>query len=69
LAYNFPKKWLKGLSLNSASLFVSGQNLVTFSGYSGYDPGVGGNSITRRGVDATTFPLSSQYNIGFKFNF
>ncbi|MGY5351505.1 SusC/RagA family TonB-linked outer membrane protein [Wenyingzhuangia sp. IMCC45533] len=68
-SYKFPKKWLSALALSSASVYVSGQNLVTFTKYSGFDPGTGGNNINRRGVDTSVFPLAKTHNIGFKLKF
>jgi len=69
LNYKLPKPVLKGLGLSAASVFVSGQNLVTFTEYSGFDPGVGGNNIARRGVDLSRFPLAQTYNLGVKLKF
>ncbi|MFT3846426.1 MAG: TonB-dependent receptor [Lacibacter sp.] len=38
--YNFSKKMLKPLKLESARVYVSGTNLFTFTKYTGYDPEV-----------------------------
>lgn len=38
LGYNLPKNLLKGIKMQQARLFVSGQNLFTITGYKGYDP-------------------------------
>jgi len=59
--------------LQSVNLYVSGQNLITFSGYSGYDPmintakSVGGNQSL--GVDYTTYPPAKTFMVGTTIKF
>lgn len=38
LNYNLPKRWLQPLTLKDASVFVQGENLLTFSEQQGLDP-------------------------------
>lgn len=38
LNYNLPKRWLQPLTLKDASVFVQGENLLTFSKQQGLDP-------------------------------
>ena len=64
LAYNFPKQWLKMLSIENARLTLSCENVFTITGYSGFDPEVGIN-----GIDLSTYPISRTFNIGLNFNF
>ena len=40
LAYTFPKKWMKKIRLNTIQVFISGENLWTWTKYSGLDPEV-----------------------------
>lgn len=58
--------------MSSAQLYVSGQNLVTFTGYSWYDPEVntlgGANSIST-GVDQTGYPTARTYTLGARIGF
>jgi TonB-linked SusC/RagA family outer membrane protein len=37
-AYNFPAKWFKKLTLKKCSIYLVGQNLLTFTKYPGADP-------------------------------
>ena len=64
LSYNFPKQWLKALTVQNARLTVSCENVATITGYSGFDPEVGIN-----GIDLSNYPISRTYNIGLNFNF
>lgn len=70
LGYALPARYLKGLFVRSASAYVSGTNLLTWSKYSGYDPEV--NSSTNpfiQGVDNGSFPKSRSFNLGVTVQF
>ena len=70
LTYRVPSDYLKGLFIRSASAYISGTNLFTWSKYSGYDPEV--NSSTNpfvSGVDNGSFPKSRSYNLGVRVQF
>ncbi|GEO02852.1 SusC/RagA family TonB-linked outer membrane protein [Adhaeribacter aerolatus] len=69
IGYNLPATFLSRLHTNNARLFISGQNLLTFTDYSGLDPDVTGNGILERGVDAGSWPASRVYSIGLNFEF
>ena len=64
LAYNFPQRWLKALTIENARLTLSCENVATITNYSGFDPEVGIN-----GIDLSTYPISRTFNIGINFNF
>ena len=38
LGYNFPTQWIEKAGIGSARVFVSGQNLLTWSKIKVYDP-------------------------------
>ncbi|MFI8379155.1 SusC/RagA family TonB-linked outer membrane protein [Leeuwenhoekiella sp. NPDC079379] len=52
-------------------VFVSGQNLLTLSEYSGFDPevGAGGDIINDFGVDYARYPVSKTYLLGLNLTF
>ena len=67
LGYNFPNKLLKKTGLASLRIYVSGQNLWTWTGYSGYDPEVSTrNSSMTRGFDYSAYPKAATYTFGVK---
>lgn len=69
LGYNF-KKTIFGLS--SLKMYATGQNLVTWTKYSGFDPEVSSsnyNSGTGQGIDYGTYPQVRTFIIGFKAGF
>ncbi len=67
LGYNFPTKMLKKLKVRSLRLYVSGQNLWTWTKYTGYDPEVSTrNSAMTRGFDYSSYPRTTSYTFGVK---
>jgi TonB-linked SusC/RagA family outer membrane protein len=67
LSYNIALKSRK--HINAAHVYISGQNLLTFTDYIGYDPEANtfGNSSAR--VDLNTYPLARTWSIGFNLSF
>ena len=64
LSYSFPKKWLdKTHFFSSARLYVQGQNLLTFTKFSGIDPESSSN------VYKAQYPMSRQYTLGVELSF
>ncbi len=66
LGYNFSRQLMQKIKLKSARLYVSGQNLYTFTSYSGMDPEVNyyGNDNIILGTDFFTYPQSRTITVG-----
>lgn len=66
LGYRVPKLILDKVKVNNLRLYLSIQNLATFSKYSGYDPEVGAfnNNIRLMNVDAGHYPNPRTVTIG-----
>lgn len=71
LAYNFNPEFLNKFGVNKLSLYTTGQNLLTFTNYSGFDPEVNafGRSATELGVDYGTYPQSRTVTFGVNLEF
>lgn len=72
LAYSLPLADWKVPYVKSAQLYVSGQNLLVFTKYSGYDPEVnayGSANSRTQGVDYTVYPPSKSVTFGVRFGF
>ena len=74
LGYTIPSasltSWTKG-TVSGFRVYVSGQNLLTFTDYSGYDPEVGnrtGSSLTN-GIDWAIYPQPKAVQVGIQVNF
>lgn len=61
LGYTLPRKLLRGVA--SINVFVSFENLYTFTKYSGNDPSIGG------GIDNNLYPTSRKYSLGVSLTF
>ena len=57
--------------VRSFRIFATGQNLLTWTDYPGYDPEVKtyNRSSQKRGVDFGTYPGTKTYSLGFKFQY
>ena len=64
LGYNLPKALSQRVAAQTLRVYVTGQNLVTLTKYTGFDPELGG-----RGIDFGVYPQSRVFlagvNIGF----
>ncbi|XOV92995.1 MAG: TonB-dependent receptor [Bacteroidota bacterium] len=68
LAYNFPVNNISWLQ--NAKLYVSGQNLLTITKYSWWDPEVNSKGAgTARGIDHFTYPIAKSVTVGFRVGF
>jgi hypothetical protein len=77
LSYRFDSKLISRLGLASASLYVSGNNLITITRYTGFDPEVNsygnpGNGTDDRnislGLDNGAYPQSKMFLVGLNLS-
>ncbi|WP_310590511.1 TonB-dependent receptor [Dyadobacter sp. CY261] len=72
LSYNLPVAKLHIKWMKYGQLYVSGQNLITLTKYSWYDPEVnsygGGNSFVQ-GVDHYVYPVAKTTTVGLRIGF
>ncbi|WP_183580200.1 SusC/RagA family TonB-linked outer membrane protein [Mucilaginibacter sp. X5P1] len=77
LGYQLPQSWISSLKIRSARIFLSGDNLLTFTKFSGVDPDVSLNSsgITQgtygsnQGTSIFTYPISRTILLGINVGF
>ncbi|WP_345066923.1 TonB-dependent receptor [Sphingobacterium thermophilum] len=71
LSYNLPRGMVSKMKLNTARVFVSGQNLAIWTKYTGYDPDVttNGNNAIRQGIDKNQAPNARTYTFGLNIGF
>jgi hypothetical protein len=71
LAYNVPLKWASKAKMSTARIYISGQNLHTFTKYSGYDPELGSfnGDVTLMNVDYGHYPNPRSITIGANIEF
>ncbi|MDJ1473640.1 SusC/RagA family TonB-linked outer membrane protein [Xanthocytophaga flava] len=71
LGYNLPKILINKIKTNNIRIYVSAQNLKTFTKYSGYDPELGAinNRATFMNVDNGRYPVPRTYTVGANIEF
>ena len=67
LGYNIPDKVFKGV-ISGARVYVSAQNLYTFTGYKGYNVDFAGGTFTP-GYNFCSFPSARSFMAGILFSF
>lgn len=66
LGYSLPEHLISKVGLNKLRIYVTGNNLLTFTNYTGYDPEIGGGSF---GVDRGIYPQARAYMAGINIGF
>ncbi|MFS4416672.1 TonB-dependent receptor [Maribacter sp. 2307ULW6-5] len=72
LGYSLPKTALEKLKIKSLRFYATANNVLTFTNYSGYDPEVNHNNISRgilQGYDNGTYPAGATIIFGLNLNF
>lgn len=67
LGYNFPDKWF-GKYVSDVRIYVSAQNLYTFTGYHGYNVDYAGGTFTP-GYNFSSYPTARTFMCGAHFTF
>jgi TonB-linked SusC/RagA family outer membrane protein len=78
--YNLPASLIQKIGINNFNIYVSAQNLLTFTKYTGLDPEVGQvaseiqtgkslNTVQATGIDIGAYPISKSLTLGFNIQF
>ena len=63
LGYTFSQKTLQKAKIDALRVFFSGKNLLTFTGWDGWDPEMG------LGISSTSYPVMKTYALGVEITF
>ena len=69
IGYSFKPKVLSSLGLDKFRIYISGNNLYTFTDYLGYDPSASNGAPIGSGIDNGFYPVASSYLLGVNLNF
>ncbi|WP_282039215.1 SusC/RagA family TonB-linked outer membrane protein [Saccharicrinis aurantiacus] len=66
--YTLPKSVFNG-NIDKLRFYITAQNPLTFTKYEGYDPEIGGNGVSNRGIDKGNYPVSRKFLMGVQIDF
>ncbi|QRQ99881.1 SusC/RagA family TonB-linked outer membrane protein [Dyadobacter sandarakinus] len=71
LGYNIPKSVLSRIRVENLRVYVSAQNAITWTKYTGYDPEVSlnGQSLINKGIDQGVYPNNKSFQAGLSLSF
>ena len=69
IGYSLPPRYQSRLNVDQVRIYISGQNLLTFTNYTGIDPEISTGGNTNRNLDQGMYPQSRVYQFGVQFNF
>ncbi|MCF6404324.1 TonB-dependent receptor [Chitinophaga filiformis] len=72
IGYNTPAPMLSNITkgaVKSLRIYIAAQNLVTLTGYTGYDPEVAGDYLFARGIDQGQVPQPRTFLAGIQLGF
>ena len=69
IGYSLPPRFLERLGMSGARIYVKGNNLLTWTKYSGYTPEIGSGNVIANGIDAGIYPIPRMILAGFNTTF
>lgn len=69
IGYTLPGEIVSKAGISRARIYLSAQNPITWTGYTGYDPEVGSNNPFNAGLDTGKYPVSAVYRTGITIDF
>lgn len=66
IGYTLPTRFASRFGLQGTRFYISGNNLITLTKYTGYDPEIGGSSY---GIDRGIYPQARSYMLGWDISF
>lgn len=69
LGYTIPEALTQRVGIEKIRVYVSGQNLLTLTSYSGLDPEIGRSNVRNIGVDGSFYPMTKTVLFGAQVSF
>jgi TonB-dependent starch-binding outer membrane protein SusC len=69
VGYTFPDKVFGKTGISKLRIYLSSQNLLTFTKYTSFDPEAGNDGLFNRGVDQGLYPQGRLFQAGLNLNF
>lgn len=69
LGYTLPKMLSQKAYIEKLRIYVSGENLITWTDYSGIDPEFSRTSVLNAGIDNLIYPFTHSFTVGVQVSF
>jgi len=69
IGYNLPENVCRSLKIQNLRMYLTGENLATWTNYSGYDPEVSYYNKLITGLDYTSYPRSRTFTFGLSIKY
>ena len=69
LGYTLPEFISKQVSISKLRVYVSAENLLTITGYEGFDPEIASGEYTTIGIDRGIYPQARTISVGANITF
>ncbi|GAB3985417.1 TonB-dependent receptor [Spirosoma daeguense] len=70
VAYNLPKTWVSAVKLANARVYVTANNLITFTKFLGFNPdATSPDNVLTNGLSQANYPIAKSFIVGVNVNF
>lgn len=69
LGYTLPEALSRQIAMQQVRVYVKGNNLFTFSEFTGYTPEIGSYDVLSNGIDYGIYPIAAVYSFGLNVTF
>ncbi|HYK56327.1 MAG TPA: TonB-dependent receptor, partial [Flavisolibacter sp.] len=69
IGYQLPERLIKKAAMQNMDIYVYGNNLLTWTEYTGFDPEVGQSSVLKPGNDPGRYPRKREFGVGANITF
>ena len=69
LGYTLPAKMTQKVAVQRLRIYVSADNLLTFTKYDGFDPEIASGGYTTIGIDRGIYPQARTISLGANISF
>ncbi|WP_162388557.1 SusC/RagA family TonB-linked outer membrane protein [Spirosoma endbachense] len=70
VAYNLPKMWTSAVKLSGARVYITANNLVTFTKFLGFNPdATSTDNVLTNGLSQANYPVAKSFIVGVNVNF
>ena len=69
VGYTLPKMWLNKINMEKIRVYVSADNLWTWTKYSGVDPEFAQSNVLNTGIDSNIYPFTKSFVFGLQVTF